>query len=481
MLHAAITRRRGYDVRTLRNALAIVVAALVLLVSRGAASQDADRERASRHFKRGVALVDDGDLDGAAAEFNQAYSVSPHYSVLYNLGLVYAELNRSIEATHALERYLKDGGARVKESRRREVTDKLVELRVRIGWVSVVVQPADSKVVLDGVTVPTDQPVRVVVGTHELVASREGHSPSRRRFSVAGEQHVRVQLTLEAEAAPRAGTGWVRIACAVPGMTVTVNGAVLGVTPIAAPLALPVGQHALSCARPGYRAPSRNFQVSAEATHTIDCGGVQLEELPPAIAATLVIEATEPGTIARVDGAIVGPRTITPVGLHDVEVEREGFQRWRRAVTLAAGARTLHVQLVPTPQYLHDYQQDAQAHRRWAVGLGISGGAVAIVAVAVGVWNDQRFGDAQDEYNVLEGLQPTMASAELDARRAANEAALEAIHDVDKVTVALGVGAGAALVGSMVALATGADPARYDRVVIAPAQGGGSIGWRAVW
>ncbi|MBJ93112.1 MAG: hypothetical protein CMP23_01415 [Rickettsiales bacterium] len=57
------------------------------------------RDDALRAFKVGMALIDGGDFLAGAEELERAYQLSPHPSVLYNIGLAYAEageLDRAI-------------------------------------------------------------------------------------------------------------------------------------------------------------------------------------------------------------------------------------------------------------------------------------------------------------------------------------------------------------------------------------------------
>src|SRR5258708_18321124 len=57
---------------------------------------------AAERFDRGLRLVDQGDLSGGLAEFQRAYALAPLTVVLYNVGLVLAELGKPVEAARAL-------------------------------------------------------------------------------------------------------------------------------------------------------------------------------------------------------------------------------------------------------------------------------------------------------------------------------------------------------------------------------------------
>src|SRR3954470_7819868 len=57
--------------------------------SSGAAPAQSEKvKEATTRFERGLALYDDGDFDAALVEFNRAYSLSPTYKILYNIGKI---------------------------------------------------------------------------------------------------------------------------------------------------------------------------------------------------------------------------------------------------------------------------------------------------------------------------------------------------------------------------------------------------------
>ena len=87
-------------VATVRGAL--VVALLVLPVT---VLADA-RTEARRHFRRGMELVVEGNVDGGVAELELAYEILPHPNVLYNIARAYAENGRYDDALEYFERYL---------------------------------------------------------------------------------------------------------------------------------------------------------------------------------------------------------------------------------------------------------------------------------------------------------------------------------------------------------------------------------------
>src|SRR5512143_3333492 len=94
----------GRTTFAIRAVIAIAFTATCLLVSE-TASADA-RTEARRHFRRGMELVVEGQVDAGVAELEAAYAILPHPNVLYNIGRAYAESGRYEEALEYFQQYL---------------------------------------------------------------------------------------------------------------------------------------------------------------------------------------------------------------------------------------------------------------------------------------------------------------------------------------------------------------------------------------
>ncbi|MEM9067221.1 MAG: TonB-dependent receptor [Myxococcota bacterium] len=80
---------------------------VVLMLMAIAAPAVADvRTEARRHFRRGMQLIQSGEVDAGIAELEIAYETLPHPNVLYNIGRAYAESGRYEEAIDYFEQYL---------------------------------------------------------------------------------------------------------------------------------------------------------------------------------------------------------------------------------------------------------------------------------------------------------------------------------------------------------------------------------------
>ena len=97
--------------------LALALVCLVCLAARPAFAQNAElgdagpADRGRERFDRGLRLFNRGDTAGALAEFKRAYALIPNVLVLYNIGLVYAQMGRPVEASDALDHVLANPSA----------------------------------------------------------------------------------------------------------------------------------------------------------------------------------------------------------------------------------------------------------------------------------------------------------------------------------------------------------------------------------
>lgn len=160
---------------------------------------DAARQRASAHFRRGVALFEEGDREAALVEFQRAYEAYPSYHVLYNIGQTALSLRRYVVALRALERYMAEGGDAISPERAADVQAMISTLESRTAHVTIVVNVPGARIRLDDEilgTSPLEGAVVVDVGRHTLSVTANGYNPFEREIVVAGgdEQTVEVEL-----------------------------------------------------------------------------------------------------------------------------------------------------------------------------------------------------------------------------------------------------------------------------------------------
>jgi hypothetical protein len=155
------------------------------------------KEEAAQHFAQGMDLVADGRVKQALDEFQRAYSLLPHYAVLYNIGQAHSDLGQPLQALKAFRRYLEDGQEQISARRRAHVEQKLAELEASVAEVTVRSSASDARVHIDGALVgqlPLKQPIRVNPGVHRVKVYAAERDPAIKTVSVAPGEHAQVML-----------------------------------------------------------------------------------------------------------------------------------------------------------------------------------------------------------------------------------------------------------------------------------------------
>ncbi|HEY3495224.1 MAG TPA: PEGA domain-containing protein [Polyangiaceae bacterium] len=409
-----------------------MLVATALLPARPLCAQSEREPTAREHFEAGYRLVEQGALDAAIEEFEQAYQKSPHFSVLYNLGQAYASIGRSVEVVDRLTRYLELGGAQINEARVRQVREFIAYHSRRIGSVLLEVQPAGARVSVDGKVLDSSArstPVPLTLGTHGIVAEHPGYATASINVRIVAGETAHASLVLEA-----LPPVLIRVTCAIPDVTVSVDGAASSL-PATGLLQVRPGEHRLGFGRPGYI--SREQTVRIEANETYDCALAS----DPNAKDTASLRVRHPrGTVALLDGAPHAARPV-PAGRHRISVAGPGFERAERTVTLAAH-RTQTVDLMPSPSSaaLLARQSDQERTRR-IVGLTVGAVGVSAVLVATGLYlyNNGEYDDWRAENaRILARFQgdPSSVSAqEIDAIFEEENR----IHNRDAVATGIGV------------------------------------------
>lgn len=158
-------------------------------------------ERARLHFRLGVEFYREKNYRAALIEFQRAYSASPHYKLLYNLGQASLELQEDHFAIGYLTRYLADGASEIASERRTEVEQIIARLRARLGAVTIKTNQHGADIYLDDIRIgaaPLREPVKVTVGRHRFVGTKPGFPDVERVIDIAAGERVTVELEFKA-------------------------------------------------------------------------------------------------------------------------------------------------------------------------------------------------------------------------------------------------------------------------------------------
>jgi hypothetical protein len=341
---------------------------------------------ARRHFEKGYRLVEQGALDAAIDEFEQAYRQSPHFSVLYNLGQAYAALGKSVEAVERFERYLELGGPQINDARAQQVRELTAYHARRIGSLVLEVRPAGARVSIDGKAIESAAlaaPIRLNPGLHAVVGEHAGYATAA--ASVRIEAGATARALLELAPLPPVS---VSVTCAIPDVVVMVDGVASPLPPTGS-LRLPPGEHRLEFRRPGYL--TRQETIGATTGNTYDCA---LKPDPKATEVTRLRVRHPRGTTALVDGAPHAARPL-PEGRHHLSVSGPGFESAAGLITLRAHRPETVDLISPRSSAVLLAEQRSRDRTRKVAGLAAGGVGLAAGLVAGGlyVYNTGEYDD----------------------------------------------------------------------------------------
>jgi hypothetical protein len=187
--------------------LRILLMAVLLAVSAtatspalaGDAPKPEDVNEARSRYKKGLDLYEDGAFDAALIEFQRAYDTAPSYKILYNIGLVYLQLNDYAGALRTFKKYVDDGGKKIDTKRRAEVDREIKKLEGRVASLTIKVNVEGAEVSIDDLEVgetPIDYAVFVNAGKRKVSAAKSGYAPATRVVVLAGGDEKTIELEL---------------------------------------------------------------------------------------------------------------------------------------------------------------------------------------------------------------------------------------------------------------------------------------------
>lgn len=162
------------------------------------ADKTPEQKEADRHFKSGVALYKEAKFAEALAEFERAYEIAPHPTVLYNIAGCHRELSHYGEAVKFYKRFLDEGKGKVPKERLAAAQTELDGILARIARITVAA-PDGAVLTLDGDelgTMPIDMPLMVAPGEHKVVVRSQGMKDAERTVRVASGDVIDVAMKL---------------------------------------------------------------------------------------------------------------------------------------------------------------------------------------------------------------------------------------------------------------------------------------------
>lgn len=157
-------------------------------------------EEARAHFAEGVKRYDDGAFATAKTEFEKAYELAPSYKLLYNLGLVYGQLDDPARAIRSLEGYLAQGAWEISDERVAEVTKLVSELTPRIASAKITTNVPGTQITVDETFVgqtPMEDFVVLNPGVHKVVGKHAGRLAAEQSVTATAGEVLKVQLDLK--------------------------------------------------------------------------------------------------------------------------------------------------------------------------------------------------------------------------------------------------------------------------------------------
>jgi tetratricopeptide (TPR) repeat protein len=177
--------------------------AFMFMSPKASAEPSEGRAQARAHFDQGVALARRRAYAEALTEFQRAYEIAPHFSVLYNIGQALIALGRPTEAVGALDRYIEGAGSALDPQRRAEVNAAIESELAKTGSIEVTVDREGALVTIDDKAygrAPLPLPVRVDSGAHHVLAVLESGERREANIEARAQQVSHAELTFGTEA-----------------------------------------------------------------------------------------------------------------------------------------------------------------------------------------------------------------------------------------------------------------------------------------
>lgn len=152
-----------------------------------------------QHMAAGAKLLEEENHAAARAEFEAAFQASPRGSALVAIALCDKALFRYPQAIAAIERALRDHAATMEEGERKAAEEALAEMKAQLGFVQVVLVPAEATLRIDGEDQPpgaSQRTIPLAAGEHRLEARMKGYTPAAQTVTLAAGETAAMKLRL---------------------------------------------------------------------------------------------------------------------------------------------------------------------------------------------------------------------------------------------------------------------------------------------
>lgn len=475
-------REKYYTSRAIRFC---VSSFLLLHCLRPTLARADDVAEARKRFDQAIALVEEGSFAEALAEFEKAYSLRPNVTVLFNIAMTHAALGHAVEAVDVLEKYLLDGGNSIPQPRREKALAELARQKSRIALLEFDIQPAGAEVRVDGNragNAPLALPVRVGLGVHKISVSREGYVPQERTVRVASDERVRVDVSLEPIKPPVEPTATLTITCKVPGVRISVNDTVVGMTPTPA-FSIPAKASKVVFSRLGYVDAEQHVDAHDTESISLDCGVQRMTTLAEEISTTLTLHTIPRDATFWLDGAPIANSSRVPAGPHTLRVSAVGYRAWERDVVLTKQSNMSYEISLESEDESLRREANERWERRRLLAAAVAGAGVLAAGTSFGlsVWNSNRYERWGNEQESIRAAWQTRAatSPSLAQRRTANDDLGQSIKTVDKVSLGTAIGGAVLVTAGVTIYVTGTRGTEGLRV--SGSKESGMLSWGATW
>ncbi len=268
------------------------------------------------------------DWSSALTSYGEALAAKPTLAAQAGIANAQYQLQHAIEAYEAYDELLKTYGSKLTRAQQAEAEARLKETSAKTGSLSIRVDEAGASVLIDDVSVgmtPLPMFKRVYTGTRRVRIVKEGFVPFEESRAVGANATVAVEARLVREAvrgklAVRETTG--------KRVVVVVDGVEVGSAPWEGEV------------DPGKHSVMVRGEAIGSNTQTVEVvRGQRQEAVLSAIEATahLEVRTSDGAGSISLDGKVVGEGSFSGdvgVGPHKIEVSREGFEPFQKAITL---------------------------------------------------------------------------------------------------------------------------------------------------